>query len=157
MDFDSVFAVACGGRDSGDAGGGVFRDSLRLYGVLGGVYWYEEYACVYCPDYLDFMAVDGKHVLRHVLAVYKLFFQIDKRVDIGGGFGYAFQFHIDVFGQVAEFGEGLEAEVDGVLLVVVGFGGVFECAADVGKGEIRNEELGRRNKSWLRNRCMIPG
>jgi len=138
VDFDSVFGVACGGRDSGDATGGVFRDTLRLDGVLGGLYWHEVYAGVYCPDYLDFMAVDGKHVFRRVLGVYKLVFLIDEHVDVGGGFGYAFQFHVDVFGQGAEFGEGLEAEVYGVILVVVGFGGVFEGAADVGEREMRN-------------------
>ncbi len=132
VDFDSVFGVACGGRDSGDAGGGVFRDTLRLYGVLRGVYWHEVYAGVYCPDYLDSMAVDGKHVFRRVLGVYKLVFLIDEQVDISGRFRYAFQFHVDVFGQGAEFGEGLKAEVYGMVFVVVCFGGVFECAADVG-------------------------
>ncbi len=124
VDFNSVFGVACGGRDSGDAGGGVFRDTLRLYGVLGGVYWHEVYAGVYCSGYLDFMAVDGKHAFRRVLGVYKLVFLIDEQVDISGSFGYAFQFHVDVFGQGAEFGECLKAEVYGVLLVVwasVGF------------------------------------
>jgi hypothetical protein len=84
------------------------------------------------------MAVDGKHAFGLVLAVYILVFQVDELVDVGGRFGYAFQFYVDVFGQGAEFGEGLKAEVYGVFLVVVGFGGVFEGAADVGEREMRN-------------------
>jgi hypothetical protein len=82
--------------------------------------------------------VDGKHVFRFVLAVYKFVFLINEHVDVSGCFSYAFQFYVDVFGQGAEFGEGLEAEVYGVFLVVVGFGGVFESAADVGEREMRN-------------------
>jgi len=121
--FDSVCGMACVRRDACYLGRVVVADTGHL-DRLGGVLNRHEVQSTrgIVPDYLDFVAVDGEHVVGHKLAVHKLAFLVDVLVNIASGVRHAFNNDFYVVNYAAQFASRGEAEGNRVFLVVVYFG-----------------------------------
>jgi len=131
--FDSVFGVACVWRDACYLGRVVVANT-GYFDRLGRIQNRHEVQSTrgVVPDYLDFVAVDGEHVVRQKLAVYVVSFLVDVLVDIAAGVRHAFNDDFYVLNQAAQFASRGEAEGNRVLFVVVYFGCRIEGAAYVG-------------------------